>query len=94
MTKQHMTAARLKQEVENRGTSSHFFTRSTMRYFGDTMANYGVKTAPVTVCRYDGTTAECWELFRRKAVQPSGLSSSAFFDINTFERVIPKEGEQ
>jgi hypothetical protein len=38
MTKQAMTAARLKQEVENRGTSSHFFTRSTMRYFGDTMA--------------------------------------------------------
>jgi hypothetical protein len=93
MSKQKMTPARLKYEVENRGTSSHFFTRSTMRYFGDTMANYGVKTAPVKVCRYDGTTADCWELFRRKAVQPSGLSSSAFFEINTFERVFPKGDE-
>lgn len=35
------TASELKAAVD--ATGSHFFTRDTMRFFGDTMANYGVR---------------------------------------------------
>ena len=79
-----MTKTELKNNVESNG--SHFFERSTMRFFGDTMANYYVPKNPVQVKQYDGNYTQCWELQRRKPVK-HGLQSSAYFSCVNFERV-------
>lgn len=68
-----MTPSELKYNVEK--TGSKFFSRSTMQFFGDTVANYG--------CRDAG---DCWELIRKKPVK-HGLQSSAYFDKITFKMV-------
>lgn len=73
------TASHLKAFVENAGTSPHYFTRDTMRFFGDTMRNYGVRQ-----CRVDGVLA--FELYRRRPVK-NGMSASAYFDAKTFKRI-------
>ena len=65
----------------------YFFTRSTMKFFGDTMANYYVPKKPVKVTTYD-EEVECWELQRIRPVK-HGLNDSAFFRCDTFERVFP-----
>lgn len=57
----------------------HFFKRETMRFFGDTMKNYGLRS-------YDEST---WELYRKRPVK-HGLKSSAFFDKDTFNQVFGK----
>ena len=43
-----MTVLELKRNVEIRGHESFFFTHSTMKFFGDTMANYGVREGVIT----------------------------------------------
>ena len=82
-----MTASRLKMEVEAAGHSPHFFTRETMRFFGDTMRNYGVR-GPVEIETWSGA-AKCWELYRRRPVKHN-QTGSAYFDCETFERRLPK----
>lgn len=54
-------------------TNSKFFDAKTMKFFGDTMRNYGVRDA--------GTH---WELYRRHAVN-GGLTASTYFDKVTYE---------
>lgn len=79
-----MTPSELKYHVEQKG--SNFFSRDSMRFFGDTMKNYGVCSASVET--YDGIV-ECWELYRRRPVK-HGLNSSAYFSKSDFSRVFPK----
>ena len=69
-----MTASELKYNVEQ-GHDRYFFTRDSMRFFGDTMRNYGVR---------DGGTT--WKLYRRHPVK-HGFRDSAYFDKATFKRV-------
>lgn len=78
-----MTPSELKYHVEKAGHEPHFFTRRTMKFFGDTMRNYGVR-GPVTIKTARGD-ARVYELYRRHAVK-HGLKSSAYFDAETFER--------
>lgn len=83
-----MNASELKYNVETQ-TDSNFFCRDSMRFFGDTMKNYGVRSA--TVETYDGESVPVWELYRRRSVK-NGLKSSACFRKDTFERVhFPRE---
>jgi len=81
-----MTPAQLKRRVE--ATGSHFFERSSMRFFGDTMRNYKV-TGPTAVTRACGDRCMVYELERKHAVK-HGLAASAYFDAETFERVFIK----
>ena len=69
-----MTAAELKSHVEQ-GRDRFFFTRETMRFFGDTMSNYGVRDE-----------SDTWELYRKHPVK-HGLCNSSYFDKETFQRV-------
>ncbi len=78
-----MTANDLKYEIGKQGIDHYFFTRETMRFFGDTMRNYGVRKAIIPT--RDGMRLT-WELFRRRPVK-HGLRTSAYFDVRTFERV-------
>ena len=91
-----MTPSQLKYEVEAAGHERHFFDRKTMKFFCDTMKNYGVRERLIQ-CDYDragnyvegGTTIKVWELYRKHPVK-HGLQKSAFFDAGTFERVLER----
>jgi hypothetical protein len=72
-------------------TGSYFFDRSSMRFFGDTMANYYVPVNPVMVKRCSGEVVECWELQRRKPVK-HGLCESSYFSVEAYSRVLPDRG--
>ena len=82
-----MTASELKYQAEQAGHDSHFFTRANMRFFGDTMRNYGVRDAG-KIKTNSGDKVQAWELYRRRAVK-HGLKASAYFHKETFARVFP-----
>ena len=82
-----MTASELKYEVERHGKEPHFFARPTMKFFGDTMRNYGVRK--VSFVTNMDEEVEAWELYRRRPVK-HGLKASAYFHAETFTRVFPK----
>jgi hypothetical protein len=75
MVQKIKTASDLKYYHLQARPDSHFFTRRTMRFFGDTMRNYGVRRA-----------GNYWELYRRRPVK-GGLRESAWFCVETFHRV-------
>lgn len=80
-----ITAAELKRRVMSRGTESYFFTRASMKFFGDTMRNYGVR-GPFLIVTNTEPCVEVWELYRRKAVK-DGLKESAYFRTDNYQRV-------
>lgn len=69
----------LKYAVESCKSERYFFTRDTMRFFGDTMPNYGLIV-------HD----DCYELYRKKPVK-HGLTSSAYFDKKTLKRIFKRD---
>jgi hypothetical protein len=79
-----ITASELKYRVEQSGHERHFFDRATMRFFGDTMRNYGAR-GPLKFKPHCGEECTVYELYRRRAVK-HGLSSSAYFRADTYAR--------
>ena len=77
-----MTPSELKANILAHDPGSHYFDRKTMRFFGDTMRNYGVRKAEI-----DGVAV--WELYRKRPVK-HGLQSSAFFHTSDFQQVFEK----
>lgn len=86
-----MTPSRLRDLHLELHPESHFFTRRTMAFFGDTMANYAVALEPVTFADYSGEPVTCWQLRRKRPVK-HGLQSSAYFCVDTFRKVSRPEG--
>jgi hypothetical protein len=82
-----MTTTELKYNVEQNQNESFFFTRETMKFFGDTMRNYGVRKAVVDTHTTEGV--EVYELYRRRPVKYNN-QDSAYFDRVTFDRVFAK----
>ena len=64
-------ASQLKAFVEQ-GSHSHYFTRSSMRFFGDTMKNYGI------IHHKDTPRGHIIELYRKRPVKCNN-SASAYF---------------
>jgi hypothetical protein len=92
-----MNASELKYQLEARNTETHFFSRENMKFAGDTMRNYGVRSATIRtnynaageyVGKDGGIDMEVWELYRKRPVK-HGLQSSAYFDKQTFVQVFP-----
>ncbi len=92
-----MNASELKCNVE-RGQDRFFFTRDTMRFFGDTMRNYGVRNGGTIPYHWDAEGNNyseaprligVWELYRKHPVK-HGLRESAYFDKETFRWVFNK----
>lgn len=83
-----MNKYELKRAVQRDSLNRHFFDRETMRFFGDTMVNYGVRAEPVSVITNTGESVDCWELYRRRPVK-HGIQTSAFFKVSDFRRVFP-----
>lgn len=69
----------LKRLVEASGDERYFFTRDTMKFFGDTMKNYGVRISEIN-------GKEVYELYRKNPVK-HGLKESAYFEPETFKQV-------
>ena len=79
-----MTASDLKYNIEIGDDSPHYFTRSSMKFFGDTMKNYGVRSEIINIRREDNV--EVWELYRKRPVK-HGLKNSAYFRKDNFKKV-------
>jgi len=77
-----MTPSELKYHVTE--TGSHFFDRESMKFFGDTMANYGVRDSIIETWT-DPEPVEVWELYRKRPVK-LGNRESAYFDKVTFTK--------
>lgn len=65
------TPSQLKGFVNNSG--SYYFERKTMKFFGDTMRNYGIRKIII-----DGVLII--ELYRKKPVK-NGLKTSSFWQL-------------
>ncbi len=78
-----MTPSQLKQKVESSGNEQHYFTRSSMKFFGDTMKNYGCKSAVIDTRTEN--SVHVWELCRKNPVK-HGLQSSTYFNKKNFKR--------
>jgi hypothetical protein len=85
-----MNASELKRLIEDAGTSPHFFDRKTMKFFGDTMRNYGVQNSWIVA--QDGEIVEVYKLYRRRPVR-HGLFESAYFDKKTLKRRFSKRSD-
>ena len=88
------TASDLKRAVTAAG--GHFFDRDTLKFFGDTMANYYVpqeckEAAIFNIVDNMGEIHHCCRLERKRPVK-DGQSSPAYFDQTTFAHILPAEG--
>lgn len=81
-----MTPSELKYQTVQ--TEPYFFDRKTMKFFGDSMRNYGVRSAVIKTREKENV--EVWELYRKSPVK-HGLVKSAYFDKQTFKRVFREE---
>jgi len=61
------------------GKSDHFFDRSSMAFFGDTMANYGVY--PALLAYADGSDPIPGYVLYRKRPVKHGVQSDAYFTL-------------
>lgn len=84
LASQIKTASALKAFVEEYNPNSKFFSRPAMKFFGDTMQNYGVRRVTGTDC--SGVPMDAFELYRRKPVH-CGLQTSAYFCPVTFRQL-------
>ena len=88
-----MTASELKYQIEHTGNNPYFFDRKTMKFWGDTMKNYGVRSVAVLAqfneqgeYKEDGYLTEAWELYRKRPVK-HGMSKSAYFRKSDFSSI-------
>ena len=72
-----MTPSELKANYLEHNPDGHFFDRSTMKFFGDTMKNYGVR-------KIESNGVQYWELYRKRPVK-HGVIKSVYFTVDTFE---------
>lgn len=75
-----MTPSQLKQNYLEHHPESYFFTRKTMKFFGDTMRNFGVSEDMVTI---NGSEVKVWCLYRKRPVK-HGLQRPFFFSRDTY----------
>lgn len=79
------TASDLKYWIKDQHPDNHFFDRDTMKFFGDSMANFGLRKVKVKNPETKELVA-CYELYRKRAVK-HGLQSSHYFDARTLKTV-------
>jgi len=65
-----MTSSELKQLYESNNPAGYFFSRRTMRFFGDTMSNFSVRDAGKVKSMTENGIEEvdAWELIRRRPI--------------------------
>jgi len=88
-----MTASRLKSLHEYHNPNTHFFDRKTMRFFGDTMNNFGVYDAGTIKQMTDNgiEDVEVWELHRKRPVKGGLHGHCAYFRKDNGKQVFNHE---
>ena len=83
-----MTSSELKALYQAAKPDGHFFDRETMKFFGDTMANYGV-------IRFEHDGVPYATLHRKRPVK-HGHQASAYFDLRNMNdsTIHPAEREE
>ena len=88
-----MTPSELKYQIECTGKEKHFFDSKTMKFWGDTMKNYGVRSVSVLAQFNDageyseeGFQTEAWELYRKRPVK-HGMNKSTYFRKSDYSRI-------
>ena len=77
-----MTSSELKYLYEEANPTGHFFDRKTMKFFGDTMKNFGVTKVKLKSKSYPGLDlVDGYVLYRKKPVK-HGLHSVAYSTIH------------
>ena len=76
-----MTAYELKKFYQDNNEEGFFFCSKTMRYFGDTMRNFGVKDGGKIKVMTDAgmEEAEVWDLIRKRPVHGGLYGHCAYF---------------
>ena len=78
-----MTPSELKHNYQQNNPDGHFFDHKTMKFFGDTMKNYGCRVVT------SETGRKLYELHRKRMTK-HGQKSSVYFDAFNFS--IVKDG--
>jgi hypothetical protein len=89
-----MTASGLKYLYERNNPDGYFFDRATMRFFGDTMRNFGVRDGgKVKTVTLNGIEeAEVWELYRKHPVKGGWYGSIRYFRKDNGSEVFTHSG--
>jgi hypothetical protein len=78
-----MTVSELKDLYERNNPEGHFFDRKTMRFFGDTMRNFGVADAGEIMSWDDKgegiVPVPAWELYWKRPVNGGLHGHCAYF---------------
>jgi hypothetical protein len=85
-----MKASELKYMYERNNPGGHFFDRDTMRFFGDTMRNFGVRDGGrVDTLTTEGINkgVEVWELYRKRPVKCGLHGYCSYFSKADFREI-------
>jgi len=84
-----MTPSKLKQLYELNNPQGHFFDRKTMRFFGDTMYNFGVRDAGIVISmsKHGVEAVRAWELIRKRPVNGGLHGHCAYFRKDNGQQV-------
>ena len=83
-----MNASELKFQHKNYHPKNYYFTPATMKFWGDTMRNYGVRDAGFVQSHFNEHVA-CWELYRKRPVK-NDLQTSTYFAKDDFRIISPR----
>jgi hypothetical protein len=89
-----MTVLELRHLYERNNPGGHFFDRETMRFFGDTMSNFGVRDGGEvnTLTEKGIEKAEVWELYRRRPVKGGLHGVFAYFRKDNGREIFTHSG--
>ena len=84
-----MNVYNLKYLYQKQDPQGHFFDRDTLRYFGDTMRNFGVVDGGTIKALINGRIEEVavWKLYRKKPVKNGLYGHCVFFRKDTYQIV-------
>lgn len=84
-----MTVYGLMREFEVRGVNPYFFSRDSLKFFGNRISEMRVLKRTAKITDYDGTDHECYVLSVLHRNHPRGIPTRGYyyFDTETFERI-------
>jgi hypothetical protein len=89
-----MTASDLKHLYECNNPEGHFFDHDTMRFFGDTMCNFGVRDGGkvLSITANGIEEVEVWELYRKRPVKNGLHGHCRYFSKKEVREVFTHSG--
>ena len=87
-----MTVYSLIENYNKHHPDGHFFDDNTLRFFGERVSEMRVLKKTETITTYRGRKHECYCLSSLQRKAPGGARRAYhYFDVETFDSIIPKE---